>query len=189
MSEDIRCFIAITLDTRTKSIIEKIQQDLSDRDLSVRWVKPEIAHITLKFLGAVPLNHLETVRLTIRECLIGCQAFSFALSRLGAYPNLHRPNVVWLGIDDPDEHIETLVDRLEDQLTRIGFKREQRVFHSHVTIGRFKEEIKNASLAPVMEKYEVQNHTQPCRQITLFKSTLHPCGPQYDALETFQLTP
>jgi len=188
MSEDIRCFIAISLDTKIKSIIEKIHQDLSGLEASLRWVKPELAHITLKFLGSVPSNRLEQLHSAIRDGIAGSKIFSFSLSRIGAFPNLHRPNVVWLGIDEGAHNIKDLAERLEDALGRIGFKKEERPFHSHITIARIKEENRHTPLGGFIEKYHLsENHTQICSRVALVKSTLHPCGPKYDILETFNL--
>ena len=57
MTNEIRTFIAIDLPDDAKQTLANFTETLKARGLSnVRWVKPNGIHLTLKFLGNIPLS-------------------------------------------------------------------------------------------------------------------------------------
>ena len=49
----MRLFIAINIPKKEKDRIHRAARELRDRDYPVRWVRPDLFHLTLKFLGDV----------------------------------------------------------------------------------------------------------------------------------------
>ena len=45
------------------------------------------------------------------------------LVKVGAFPNMNRPRVIWTGIKDNDTTIN-LIKELDDEFNKIGFKKE-----------------------------------------------------------------
>jgi len=65
---------------------------------------------------------------------------SFAAGR-GAFPNIHNPKTLWIGIEDGGEDLKQLAGAIDEALkTKLGYAREHRGFHPHLTIGRVKRE-------------------------------------------------
>jgi 2'-5' RNA ligase len=85
-------------------------------------------------------------------------------------------------VDQGDEELCSLAADLEGSMVRLGFKEEKR-FHPHLTIGRVK---KPCSVDHILVK-DVITDAFGVDSVVLFKSTLKPDGPVYDALDRFCL--
>ena len=103
--EKVRTFIAIGLPPEIIANIKELQEELKKSNAKVRWVKPENIHLTLKFLGHLPPEQLEKVKITARETLQPFKPFGISISGLGAFPKIKYPRVVWIGIDKGKEEI------------------------------------------------------------------------------------
>ena len=58
MAETLRTFIAVELNDEIKKTITQVEDDLKTTGCDVKWVKPENAHLTLKFLGHIKEKRL-----------------------------------------------------------------------------------------------------------------------------------
>src|SRR5574341_2282955 len=100
MPELIRAFIAIDLDDATKRALgalqSKLKQELGTN--AVRWVAPANIHLTLKFLGDVDATKVAALERAAAEACAGIPPFVLRLSGVGAFPNVTRPNNVWVGV-------------------------------------------------------------------------------------------
>jgi 2'-5' RNA ligase len=105
---------------------------------------------------------------------------------LGAFPNLHNPRVVWIGIKTN----QTVLD-LQAETARVcaefGFPKEDRVFHPHITLGRVKETRNLVRLTDAIKTITFEPIETFCSEILLMKSELHPSGSLYTILKSFPL--
>lgn len=108
---------------------------MREADLPVRWVDVDQLHITLKFLGEVRPERVPHVKEAVATVAEKTQPFSVRLRGAGAFPTMRRPKVIWLGVEASAE-LRCLKHDLEWELAPLGFDREVRSFHPHVTIGR-----------------------------------------------------
>jgi 2'-5' RNA ligase len=186
MSNTIRTFIAITLSPEIQQALSQIQNHLKKLDCDIKWVKPENIHLTLKFLGEVKLKKIDIIRRVLEDLFKNTRPIDIELTQLGAFPNTKHPQILWAGLKNKDQRISRLFFDLEEKLGKIGFKKENKLFSPHITIGRIRssknlnslsKEISNCSL-PIRLK-------QAARNITLYKSTLTSQGPIYEALSNF----
>src|SRR3989442_14836707 len=74
----------------------------------------------------------------MRASVAGIRPFMVRLVGTGAFPNLHRMNVLWVGMEDADPLVE-IARRLEAGLEPLGYPRENRDFSPHTTIARAKD--------------------------------------------------
>lgn len=137
--ETVRTFIAVRPPAEVQRAIGEVQERLRVPGLKVKWVEPENFHLTLKFLGEVPVERLEGVFQGLERACRGVPAFDLGLEGLGAFPNLRRPRVVWVGLGRGREEVAGLAGSVENQLTEAGFAGEKRSFKPHATVGRVKE--------------------------------------------------
>lgn len=188
MSENLRTFIAVELDDGVKERLREIQQQLQQLEGDVKWVEPGNIHITLRFLGELNPKRLKVVQHQFPTFLQNISSFRIAISGLGAFPNPHKPKVIWAGISDPDGRLSQLAEQIEDGLCRCGIGKDDKEFSPHITIGRTRS-FKNLSrLAEAIPPYSISPAIeQIVRRVTLFKSTLTSQGPIYEPLQTLEL--
>lgn len=186
MDNTIRTFIAIDLDPTIRRAIEQIQDFLKKLDCHVKWVKPENIHLTLKFLGEVKLKKIDAIKQTMENILKNTESIDTELTQLGAFPSANHPRVLWAGLKDDERRIVRLAASLEEGLGKIGFKKEQRPFSPHITIGRMRSPRNLILLSKAISDYPLPaGLTQTIQSVTLYKSTLTPQGPIYEILEEF----
>lgn len=176
----MRTFIAIDLNPQIREEIKKIQDALKKCDLAVKWVHPDNAHITLKFLGWVEeKDKIEKIKRIIEEVAAKFKCLDVSLKEFGFFPNEKRPRVFFISTDK-ENILKSISQELEEKLEKLGFKKEGR-FRSHITIARFKGQ-KNIDLLNKGIKAANIEGTLPIKEITLFKSTLTKSGPVYEVI-------
>ncbi len=180
----MRVFIAAEIDTRIKNNISSIQECLRKASLPVKWVRPDNIHITLKFLGEIRETALVDVLRTVDEVLKDRQSFDIRICGIGVFPDLRRPRVVWVGIEDLDKCLAGLAYSIDNSLNRIGFKSEKRKFIPHLTIGR----VRSFHCAGLLEQEihktgNVDLGKQFVEKVTIMQSILGPKGSTYSCLK------
>jgi 2'-5' RNA ligase len=137
----IRAFAALNLSIPvTRRIAEQVERrhaPLEAAGIKVAWVPPANYHLTLKFLGSVPEESLEAAADLLRRRLQGEPPFEARARRLGAFPSEREPRVLWVGVE-AGEPLERVQRAVEAALMELGFDKEERAFHPHVTVGRVK---------------------------------------------------
>ena len=134
----MRTFIAIELDQELQAALRRLQQHIREQvaPRSVRWVRPEGVHLTLKFLGDTPVDKLEEVKAAMTRAAASLAPFSYTVAGVGCFPNIRRPRVVWAGVQEPTGALVTLRDAVEACVAPLGFPTEKRPFRPHLTLGR-----------------------------------------------------
>lgn len=187
MDEIQRVFIAIELSPDVHRWLEKARAVLEPGMPAgaVRWVNPDGIHLTLKFLGEIPVSRIDSVRAAMDESAAGRTPFSVTVEGLGCFPNTVRPRVVWAGVRK-EPLLEELQQRLEEGLYGVGFKKEQRAFSPHLTLGRVKDGVSESSLRKIGSAVQTGTLETPAVMtvdgICLFRSVLRPGGAEYSVL-------
>lgn len=188
MNNPLRSFIAIELNEKFHSTIAELEQYLKTFNADVKWVKPQNAHLTLKFLGDVPAKNIDVVKDFLSTSLKNISPFSIELTTLGAFVRRGIPQVIWIGLGGDIERIKRIVEILEEGLGQQGFKKERREFSAHITLGRVRSSKNCAGLTTALQNYPVPvGIRQDVTHVTLFKSNLTPQGPIYEPLGKVEL--
>ncbi len=193
MSQTLRTFIAIELPQPTQSELQRRLESLARATPrgSVRWLRADSIHLTLKFLGEVESARTAAVTAALGEALRGVPAVELALAGNGAFPNQTRPRVVWAGVEMHGSGLPSIQARVEDTMAGIGFPREARAFAPHLTLGRVREGIGAADLRAVGEAVAGEPAgpalTFVASRVVFFRSELRPEGAVYSPLAEFQL--
>jgi len=190
MIEKWRSFIAVTpgqaIHAKAREIIRGLAPECEKAGLKVRWVHPGKIHLTLRFLGDIPAP----LALSLEDALapIGSiERFRLEYAGVGAFPDAHRPRVVWMGVRDPDGQLAIMYEKLCGALEDRGIAREKRPFSPHITIGRVRPEGRG-DLAPVLEPLAGEPiGEEPVTRIILYRSTLHPSGAVHEPLFSVSL--
>jgi len=102
MPETLRTFIAVPLSKAVTQELDKLQRRLmrSCPARAVRWVPAENIHLTVHFLGDILPERIEPIKEALTVVARNVPPFPFTAGQLGAFPNMNRPRVVWVGISD-----------------------------------------------------------------------------------------
>jgi 2'-5' RNA ligase len=183
-------FIGVRVSTQTANALaacaEMLQRRSRDAGIDLKWVAPTNYHVTLKFLGWTRDEAVAAVADAAREALTGVQAFKFRTARLGAFASLDKASVVWAGIEDPAP-LTDLATRIEGACEALGFAREKRAFHPHVTLARLAETraVKDLVL-PLSEQMFSDSRVDG---VTLFESETKSSGSVYRELHRIDFKP
>jgi 2'-5' RNA ligase len=131
----IRSFIALPISEEARARLGAIRH-AAPHGAPVRWIAPESIHLTLKFLGNVEVDRVEALKGALGELAWDAGALHLTFSEIGAFPNLKRPRVLWVGIGAGADLVCDLAARVERITAGLGFPREERRFTPHLTLGR-----------------------------------------------------
>src|SRR5687767_1175400 len=121
----MRLFVAIDLPAGVRARAEEIQKELRPAAKGLKWVDAHNFHLTVKFLGEVEPVHVAALQRELDVCAQAGTPFSLEVEGLGAFPNLRRPRVVWLGVTGDLETLRQLARRVDKSLTPLGFPPEK----------------------------------------------------------------
>ncbi len=184
----LRVFVAVVVPDVVRSALSSVQDDLRRRNVRARWVRPESIHLTLKFLGAIPVGHVPSVCGAMQTAVASHARFGTVVSGIGVFPSLRQPRVLWAGVSDRAKALATLRKDLDAQLAVLGFPKEDRPFRGHLTIGRFRAGADPGLSAAVLEGFrDAPFGDLEVRELTLFQSELKPGGPVYSVLGRAEL--
>jgi len=181
-SGQIRSFISIDLDDeKILSQVESIMASLLSLGGDLKRVERENIHLTLKFLGIVSASKLEEVTSALAK--VTFPPFSLEIKGAGAFPNLKRMNVIWVGIGDGWSQVELIFEQTEKLLHQLGFGRETRAFSPHITVARVKSGRKRDEIAAFLGHLTDESFGNfTVENIRLKQSILSPSGPKYSTL-------
>lgn len=180
----IRCFIGVDIGDEIRSKAAALQQTLAAHGAGVKWVDPESMHITLLFLGEVDDRDLLTVCKAVKSAAAREEAFPMRASGVGAFPTLRRPKVVWGGITDGTVPLRRLYEKLEAKLLDAElYRREERGYTPHLTLGRMKSEADGLALAPELAKLLAWDGGRTTvNEVLVYSSEQRRGGPEYTVL-------
>ena len=191
----VRTFIAIELTAEALRALGQVQEKLrrSPGGQAGRWVRAEGIHLTLKFLGDVPEEKLPQVYQAVEQACQGHQPFEVAFGGLGGFPNLRRPRVIWVGVEEESGQLQSLQRDVEQALERKGFPRERRPFRPHLTLARVRKGASPSEAAALGRSVaQAQVGTlgrMQVKEVSVMRSELTPEGALYSELYKVSLAP
>jgi 2'-5' RNA ligase len=189
-SEKVRTFLAIPLPEAEKSKFGAVQRAFDAERNSLKWVAPELLHITVKFLGGVAATRLQLVEAAAAIAAGAVSPFALTIAGLGAFPNELSPRVLWAGLQDDAglTALHRLFDQVEVALAAQGFGREERRFSPHITLARARDTATPMErravgdrLAVVRGRISVSGRFE-VRELIVMRSDLSRNGPVYTPL-------
>jgi RNA 2',3'-cyclic 3'-phosphodiesterase len=183
MPDTIRAFVAIELPHRVIASIAETQSRLKEKGFNIRWVRPENIHLTIKFLGNIASESVETVCDAVSKTVNTAESLSLEASGLGVFPNMRRPRVVWVGITGHTARLHALQEKVDIELLSVGFSKERRPFQGHLTLGRVKGPIPVKRFQEALDRCSrFHGGSFPVDALILIKSDLKPTGSEYTKL-------
>ena len=189
--ERIRAFVAIELAPGLRESLAEALDALRQAHLrGLRLVDPEAIHLTLKFLGDVPVPTIPEIASALKRVAEGVPPLTLALDRAGGFPSLERPRVLWVGLRGDLPTLQRLQGAVETALADLGFPREPRSFSPHLTLARVRPETRPEERRRIGERsaqLSVSPAEMRAEEVALMRSDLRPTGAVYTRLEVAQL--
>jgi RNA 2',3'-cyclic 3'-phosphodiesterase len=182
----LRTFIALPTSSEAQGTIARIQASLKESQAGVKWESQDKFHITMVFLGNVEQSKLELLSTALARSVQQFQPFTISYASLGAFPNIHTPRIIWIGIRNNPVvlDLQATVQRICEEFS---FPKEDRAFHPHITLGRVKESRNLSRLTEAIKTITFEPIETRCSNLLLMKSELHPSGSLYTILKSFPL--
>ncbi len=184
----IRAFIAIGIDSEIKDRLSEYLSKLKRTGADIKWVAPENIHLTLKFIGYIEKESLINLNKIINDAVSGIGPFSISIGNIGAFPDLKKPRVVFVCVEERGNNLLRIYERLNKGVEQLGIKKESKKYVGHITLGRVKSQ-KNISKL----KNALNSGTEYCfglekvTSLSLMQSRLTSTGPIYTRLNNFIL--
>ena len=153
----------------------------------LKLVKLEQVHLTLKFLGDTEEALVPKLVDAMRRSVAGVAPFTVRIVGTGAFPNLRRMRVLWVGMEGGQPLVD-IARRLEAETEPLGYPREGRDFSPHVTLARVKGGGNLDRARQVLEAHAKDAYGEfAIDRVRLKKSVLTPQGPIYSTVEEVPL--
>jgi 2'-5' RNA ligase len=179
----MRLFVGISISedvaVRVSALVDKLRPFAA-----LRWSHVADLHVTTKFIGEQPQTGIPEIERAL--CALPPRdPFLVSVGRIGWFPNVDAPRVLWAGVDAPMGLAKLAADT-ERALAPLGVSIERRAYSPHLTLARVPtrarlEGLRQAIVALLSTEFGVFT----ADRFTLYQS--RPCDSpmRYHALATF----
>ena len=188
MAKAVRTFVAIELPQEVRAYLEARQEDLARAGGDVKWVRPDDIHLTLVFLGNVPVEEIAAVAAAVRVAAAGTGPIRLRAGGVGCFPPRGRPRVVWIGIEEPTGTLARLQGAVAGVTAPFAEKPERREYKAHLTVGRVRGGRGAEALSEAVAALADAGGPEfEAAEVVIFESTLAREGPTYMPLARIPL--
>jgi RNA 2',3'-cyclic 3'-phosphodiesterase len=179
----MRIFIALDIPEEIRTALSKYMERARSLVPEARWARVEGLHVTLKFVGEVSDARLAEMKTALTS--VKTEPFDVRFTGAGFFPNANAARVFWAGVEGADA-LPRLASAVDAALARLGFAKEEKPYHPHLTLAR-------ASNHPLRELQALitdpppQFGTMTAREFFLYQSQPQKGGSKYTKLERFRL--
>lgn len=177
--DTLRLFWAVIFPKEIRDKIASVQAVFQKLPLNIKWVETVNLHLTIRFIGATDKALVEPLLSATRGRLAEINAFPLFLRRVGVFPSLKAPRVLWVGVEETSSllHLHRLV---EEAARSLGLPPDAKRFSPHITLGRFRTGANGLLLRQAIDEIgNVELGKFKVDGIALIASELTPQGPIY----------
>ena len=134
----MRAFVAVV---PPAAVLEPVARDLPslrERWPGLGWIPPERWHLTLSFLGEIPVPTVEAVAAGLSQVAAATPVMAALIGPGGTFPGGRRPRVAWVGV--AAEGLPGLAELVADAAHGAGIAVDRRPYQPHVTMARVRRE-------------------------------------------------
>ena len=200
----IRAFLAIELSPELRAELAIVQQELKrriesemKRDMHISWVQPVSIHLTIKFLGDMDEQVIDSLQVALEQAIGNQTVVNVPLEQLGAFPRPQSPRVLWVGAPENWERganaqrVAGIHDAIEHACEGLGFLRETKPFSPHLTLARIRKGERYVGTALTQSgalDMPIVLDSLAMKAVALMKSDLRPTGSVYTKLWDVRLS-
>lgn len=132
----MRFFIALEIPSENRLQFQAIQQSLHTLIPQARITNFNKIHLTLAFLGEQPDELQDKLTQIIQAATSGVTSFTVTPAYIDGFPNIHHPQVLWVGVKGDIDKVLLIRERIRDGLTELRLPADERRFIPHITIAK-----------------------------------------------------
>jgi RNA 2',3'-cyclic 3'-phosphodiesterase len=136
----IRAFVALDLDSVSVRRVARVADRLrmGSGAPSAAWTPSAKLHVTLKFMGELPVDAVLSLGNALGALVAGKKAPRPGSFRLDAFPSVEEAEIVVAALEDPFGDLRKLAASLDKIASKQGCPIDVRPFRPHVTLARLK---------------------------------------------------
>ena len=188
-----RMFVAVELPDEWREELSRFRRELEPvggNDL--KWVRSDLLHITLIFLGYQPENSLQPIDEALSAASRGIHPFRLALGHLGCFGQPFALRVIWVGLADVPEGLGRLHAAIADHLQAESISFDRKPLVPHITLARSRPSLRKDTSLRIFNKFQkLQLSSVPPLDVfefVLMESHLSRQGPDYQPVRRFPLS-
>lgn len=182
--ESLRVFCAVELPAEVREAaaahVARLRRDFPDARAG--WVRPEGLHVTLKFIGEIEPERLQSLTRAASAAAWKFPPFELSIEGAGTFPPRGAARVLWLGIGDASGQLASLHSRLEKACLAAGFPFEAKRFNPHLTLARLRQPKGAHELSEAHRRSTFGPHNFNVTELVVMRSELGPGGSRYTPL-------
>lgn len=182
-----RVFAAVPVSDAVRALMRDTERQLAPRGWPLRWVRPDLAHLTLRFYGATDPARLPGLAARLASVAAAGRPLRLRTTTIGAFPSDRRPRVVWLGLGGDIAPLAALAAQVASASAGDGPPGD-RPFAPHITLARLRDS------APAPEGFAAATSALrlpevgfAVERLQLIRSVLGPGGPAYTTIGEWPL--
>lgn len=144
----MRCFVACWPDDSTRQHLDRAAAYALARCQGARRVRADNLHLTLAFIGELPLPKARETAEALRR--VSSEPFEWHVDHVGRF---ERARVMWAG-GPPEPRLEQLAERARSELRALQVRFDSKPFAAHVTLLRDIPALRGARQAETVEPIE-----------------------------------
>ena len=133
----MRFFIALEIPSENIPQFQSIQQSLHTLIPQSKLTDLDKIHLTLAFLGEQPDQLKDKLVNIIQNAVKDIPTFEVTPAYIDGFPNIHHPNVLWIGVKGDIDKILLIREYIKDGLESLNLPADERRFVPHITIAKF----------------------------------------------------
>ena len=133
----MRFFIALEIPKENLPSFQAIQDRLHTLLPQARLTNLEKIHLTLAFVGEQPEELKGKLIELIRNSVKNTPPFAVTPAYIDGFPNIHEPQVLWIGTKGDIDKILLIAKRITEGLEDLNLPIDERRFIPHITIAKF----------------------------------------------------
>jgi len=179
----VRTFIAVDVGKAIRHRLVGLQETLAEAGTAIKWVEPENLHVTLLFLGEVDEREVPGVCKLVAQETARHADFTMSVETVGCFPHARRPRILWAGVGHGTQELCALHDGLEPPLEELGYRREERRYTPHITLGRVTSDRATSALVQALAGQAGWKGGEiEVADLQVMSSQLTPKGPVYTVM-------
>jgi RNA 2',3'-cyclic 3'-phosphodiesterase len=187
-----RVFLAIEISSALRATLEGPLDGLASLSESIRVNPVDRMHLTLHFLGHLPIPKVEELSSRLVPIVDSHHPIQLLARGVGAFPSLGRAQVLWAGIIGTDlPRLIALQADLGGGLRQAGLPVEDRRFRPHLTLARVQRPLRAPERQRLQDWFaawqDVDLGDLAVTEVRLMRSQLGAGPPRYSTLATFAL--
>lgn len=153
----MRFFIALEIPIQNLPQFQAIQRSLHTLIPQARLTNLDKIHLTLAFLGEQRDEIKDKLVEIIEQAAKDISSFEVTPAYIDGFPNIHHPQVLWVGVKGDIDKVLLIRERIKDGLESLHLPIDERRFLPHITIAKLNRQFKvdrdlEVSLEVIMAK-------------------------------------